>query len=169
MRSRLNDARTVRRTRRGGAYPALLELRGVGFPSCRVQHGVDIFPGCRRQRHTDDLLQFVDGAGRARAARDDAPRRPGVHGFLDRLLGLVQQLRHAAAGDVILGMRVCVDTLQALQVGLHETQAAPRRRVVTIHHEPFAERRVECRIYPDDLLAQKAGAQFFFSQALPLL
>ena len=79
----------------------------------------------RRQRDAQDLLQLVDRAGRAGAAGDDATLRPGVHRALDRALRLVQQPAHAAAGQVVLGVRVGVDALQVLQVALDERRQRP--------------------------------------------
>ncbi len=73
----------------------------------------------------EDLLQLVDRAGRARAAGDDAALRAGVDRRLDRALGLVQQPAHAAAGQVVFGVRVGVDALQVLQVALDEGRQRP--------------------------------------------
>ncbi len=87
------------------------------------------------------------------------PCGPALTDVLIALLGLVQQLAHAAAGDVVLGMRVGVDALQALQVGLDESQATPRCGVVAVHHEALTERRLERRIYTDNLLAQVNGIE----------
>ncbi len=124
-----------------------------------IEQVAEIAPRGGCQRHADDLLQLVDRARRARAAGNDAALRPRVDRHLDALLGLVQQLAHAAAGDVVLGVGIGVDALQALQVGLDEAQAAPRCRVVAVHHQPLAERRLERRVDADDLLAQESGVE----------
>ncbi len=108
-----------------------------------------------RQRDAEDLLQLVDRAGGAGATGHDPSLRARVHRALDHALGLVQQVAHAATGDVVLRVGVGVDPLQALQVALDENQAAPGRRVVAVDHEPAAERRVECRIDAHDLAAQE--------------
>ena len=108
----------------------------------------------RRQRDAEDLLQLVDRPGGARAAGDEPPARSGIDRPLDHALGVVQQPAHAAARQVVLGVGVGVDALQVLQVLLDEGQAAPRGRVVAVHHEPPAERGVEGRVDADDLAAQ---------------
>ena len=64
----------------------------------------------------------------------------------------MQKLAHATAGNVVLGVRIGVHALQALQVGLNEAQATPGSGVIAIHHQPLAKRRLKCRIYADDLL-----------------
>ena len=81
-----------------------------------VEKVAQITARCRCQRDADDLLELVDRAGSSCSAGDDTPLRTGIDRLLDALLGLMQQLRHAATRDVILGVRVGVDTLQALQV-----------------------------------------------------
>ena len=124
-----------------------------------VEDLVEVLPRRRRQCHADDLLQLVDGPGGPGAARDDAAMLAGVDRVLDRCFRLVQQLRHAAARDVVLGVGVRVDALQALDVGLDESQTPPGRRVVTIDHQTLAERRFECRIDAHNLLPQPGGIQ----------
>ena len=64
-----------------------------------------------RDSDADDFLQLVDRGGRARAARHDPAGGPGIDGPLDGAFCLVQQLRHAAAGDVVLGVRVRIEPL----------------------------------------------------------
>ena len=91
--------------------------------SLMIEQFPQIAPRRRRQRDADDLLQLVDGTRCAGAAGDDAPLRSCVDRVLDGLLRLVEQLAHAAARNVVLGMGVRVHALQALQVGLHEAQA----------------------------------------------
>ncbi len=118
----------------------------------------DRLAGRGRQEHAEDLLQLVDRAGRAGAAGDDAALRARVHRALDRGLRLVQQPAHAAAGQVVLGVRVRVDPLQRLQVALDEHQAAAGGRVVAVDHQPAAERRVERRVDADDLAAEELEA-----------
>ena len=82
-----------------------------------------------------------------------------VHRALDRVLRLVQQAAHAAAGEVVLGVRVRVDALQRLQVALEEDQAAARGGVVAVDHQAAAERRVERRVDADDLAAEEIEAE----------
>ncbi len=124
----------------------------------RAQELTQLFPdrltGRRRQEHAEDLLQLVDGTGRTGAAGDDAALGARVHRALDRILSLVQQPAHAAAREVVLGVRVRVDPLQRLQVALDEHQAAARGRVVAVDHQPTTERRVERRVDADDLAAE---------------
>ena len=109
----------------------------------------------RRQVDAEDLLQLVDGTGGARPAGDDPAVGARVHGALDGVLRLVQQAAHAAAGEVVLGVRVRVDALQRLQVALEEDQAAARGGVVAVDHQAAAERRVERRVDADDLAAEE--------------
>ncbi len=92
-------------------------------PEELAQPLADRLAGRGRQEHAEDLLQLVDRARGTRAAGDDAAVRARVHRALDRALRLVQQPAHAAAGEVVLGVRVRVDTLQRLQVALDEHQA----------------------------------------------
>ena len=91
--------------------------------SLMIEQVTEIAPRRGRQRDADDLLQLVDCTRCARAAGDDAPLRSRVDRILDGLLRLVQQLAHTAARNVVLGMRIRVHALQALQVGLYEAQA----------------------------------------------
>ena len=90
-----------------------------------------------------------------------ATMRPCGPAFTERLIAslrLVQQPAHAAAGQVVLGVRVRVHALQRLQVALDEHEAAAGRRVVAVHHQAAAERRVEGGVDPDDLAAKKLEA-----------
>ena len=144
---------------------ACLEVRGellVGLlPERRSDHARELGARCRRQRDADDLLQLVDRARRARSDADDAPVRAGVDRILDRGLGLLEQARHRAAGDIVLGVRVGVDALQALNVALYDRQAAPGRRVVGINHEPVAERRGHGCVGADDAAPEIVKIQRF--------
>ncbi len=146
----------------------LVELPAIAAGNVAVDDALDILARSRRQRDADDLLQLVDGPGGAGAAGDDPAVRSRVHRRLDRRFGLVQQLAHAAARDVVFRMRIGVDALQALQVGLDKAQAAARRRVVAVNHQPFAERRVEGRVDPDDLLPQELRSQRRVSHLEPV-
>jgi len=78
----------------------------------------------------------------------------------------MQKLAHAAAGDVVFGMRIGVHALQTLQVGLNEAEATPGSGVVAIHHQPLAKRRLKCRIYADDLLPKIGRLKFVLSHIL---
>ena len=141
----------------------LTEAGAVDLAVGQVHHVEQLLPRRRGQRDTDDLLQLLDGARRARTDRHDAAVGARVHRFLDRRLGLMQQLRHTAAGNVVLGMGIRIDALQTLQIRLHEAQAAAGGRVIAIHHQAFAERRLEGRVHADDLLPQVRGIESFFA------
>ena len=81
------------------------------FQDLIVQQAAKVLARRRCQGYANDLLQLVDGARRARTASDDATLGPGVDRILDGLLRLMQQLAHTAPGDVVLGVRVGVNTL----------------------------------------------------------
>ena len=71
----------------------------------------------------------------------------------------MQKLAHAASGDVVFRMRIRVYPLETLQVTFDETQATTGGGVIAIHHQAFAEWRVERGIDADDLLAQELPLQ----------
>jgi len=79
----------------------------------------------------------------------------GVYRSLDARLGLVQQLAHAAPGQIVLGVRVGIDSLQALQVFLDEQQTSAGCGVVAIDHQALPEGCLERRIDADDLLPEE--------------
>ena len=129
---------------------------GIGIVAgTRVVHQlIDFLASGRRQRDADNLLQLVDRAGGPGTAADNSPTWPGIHRLLDRRFRFMQQLAHAASGDVVFGVGVCVHPLQTLQVRLHEAQTPARCRVIAINHQAFAKRRLESRIHTDNLLPQ---------------
>ena len=124
------------------------------------QRILEVLARRRRERDTNDLLQLIDGTGCAGAARDDTAVRTGVNRFLDRFFGLVQKLAHAAAGDVIFGMRVRVNALQALQIRFDKPQATSRSRVIAVHHEALAKRRLKGGVNTHNLLSQKLRIKY---------
>jgi hypothetical protein len=152
---RLLAARAPRRGRALGAEGGFLDA-------------LDGLAGRRRQRHAEDALQLVDRAGRAGAAGHDAAARARVDRALDGGLGLVQQPRHAAAGDVVLGVGVGVGLQQALQVALDEAQRAPRGGVVAVDHRPAAEGGLDRRVHADDLVAQRGEIDAREAHGIPV-
>ena len=122
-------------------------------------HPVEALPGGRRQGHSDDLLQLVNGPRRAGTHADDAPVRAGVDRLLDRVFRLLQQMGHRASADIVLGMSVGVDALQVLYVLLDQVQTPAGGCVIGIHHQSFAEGRRDGGVGADDLAAQKVEFQ----------
>ena len=136
--------------------PQVLGEARVGLLAEQVrQHRGQLLAGSRRQRDADDLLQLVDRAGGAAADADDAAVRAGVDRLLDGAFGLLQQVRHRTAADVVLGMRVGVDALKVLDVALDQAEAAAGGGVIGIHHQAVAERRGHRGIGADHLVAQE--------------
>jgi hypothetical protein len=139
-------------------------------PECVFQHAGQVLPGRGRQRHADNLLQLVDGAGRPAAHANDPAIGTRIDGILNGLLGLLQEMRHRAAADVVFGMGIGVDPLLVLDVFLHETQTTAGGGVVRIYHQARAEWRIHGRIGSDDFCSERReiqGARLVHVNSIP--
>ena len=119
-----------------------------------AEHTTNAPPGGRRERDPKNLLELVDGPRRAGAAGDEPPVRPRVHGLLDERLGLVEQLRRAAARRVVLSVAVGVEASEVSEVILHEAEAAAGSGEVGVDEGSLAEGRREQRVHAERLLAE---------------
>ena len=108
----------------------------------------------RAEGHPEDALQARDGPGGAVAARHHLPPGAGPDRVLDDGLGLLQQVGHAPARHVVLGVGVRVVALQAHEVALDEEEAAPAGGVVGVDEHPLAEGGLEHGVHADDLVAE---------------